>query len=205
MTLAAGGVIKDADVQEVLECWAFGSQRRVQALSRAEATPFGAGSDAIGLTHEMGIAKLTWKAPALFELLMRWLRQDERYEHFPANAIQLNKNVTTMEHRDGNNLGPSVIKAIGDFAGGRMLYWENDDGTMPVDKLKLWEEPKVLDVSDFTGVDGRKVHGTEAFTGIRYSLVFYCALQSFVVPWVTKEQLVYWGAVWPTEDPGNFQ
>ena len=41
-----------------------------------------------------------------------------------------------LAHRDGNNLGVSLTRSFGDFAGGQLLYWGEDDGLSLVEKLR---------------------------------------------------------------------
>ena len=80
------------------------------------------------------------------------------------SSIQVNRYATDQDaaklHRDGNNLGPSWIAALGEFEGGQL--WTLEKGVLPV--KGQWQQ-----------FDGRDYHATLPFSGgPRYSLVFYC-------------------------------
>ena len=75
-------------------------------------------------------------------------------------------------HRDSDNQGPSVIKALGEFTGGRLWVWPNDSGTGPVQDLP-WSEAVLHDPREWVDFNGLQAHETENFEGTRYSLVFY--------------------------------
>jgi len=83
---------------------------------------------------------------------------------FQYNTSTLNKNVKARLHRDGSNVGISMIIAIGDFTGGG-LYVENlETGEMELHDIKY--KPVYFNgyLSD---------HETEEFVGNRYSIIYY--------------------------------
>jgi len=83
---------------------------------------------------------------------------------FKYNTITLNKNVKARLHKDGSNVGISMIVAIGDFTGGG-LYVENlETGEMELHDIKY--NPVY-----FNGYLSQ--HETEEFTGERYSIIYY--------------------------------
>ena len=87
-------------------------------------------------------------------------------------SINLNYNYAARRHRDGNNLGPSIIKFVGDYQGGAVAYWENDVKSRHVEELYA-EECRLIDIKkDFVTFDGCRAHEVMGFEGERYSCVF---------------------------------
>merc|ERR1711920_465026 len=80
-------------------------------------------------------------------------------------------------HRDGNNEGPSIIRAFGKFKGGKLRYWPKDV-QKPRVKLETLrqQDATVFDLSKDTVVfDGNRAHEVDDFEGQRYSAVFFTA------------------------------
>ena len=67
-------------------------------------------------------------------------------------------------HKDKNNIGESYIIGLGDYEGGRIKVWHNEN-----------EEPEYVDIKNkFYKFNGAKLyHETEDFTGTRLSLVYF--------------------------------
>merc|ERR1711907_161204 len=90
----------------------------------------------------------------------------------------INCNYAGKRHRDGNNEGPSAIRAFGKFKGGRLFYFHKDqkkNPRPPVESLDK-KDAVALDISKATAIfDGNRAHEVEAFKGQRYSLVFFTA------------------------------
>lgn len=82
---------------------------------------------------------------------------------FKCSSFTINKNLTCLPHVDRRNLGSSLIVAVGDFQGGRLLI-----ETAP-------NQPFAYDIHNrvlrFNGKTQR--HATEAFSGTRFSIVLY--------------------------------
>ena len=77
-------------------------------------------------------------------------------------SITINKNYASRVHVDKNNVGPSIIKAFGDFSGGELLVWPGGKTVM------------AYDVSGgLTIFDGNVHHAANDFTGERFSLIFF--------------------------------
>ena len=88
--------------------------------------------------------------------------------------MNLNFNYAAKIHRDSNNLGPSVTKAFGEYAGGELRYWEHDDGRINLSELQKNHNAAVLDTrGSLCLFDGNRAHAVEPFVGERYSLVFF--------------------------------
>merc|ERR1711972_1197441 len=69
--------------------------------------------------------------PEVMQLLNKYLLDhhpsDLGMKQFPFTSININKAYNGRLHRDGNNVGPSILKAFGDFTGGALRYYPNDD------------------------------------------------------------------------------
>ena len=76
-------------------------------------------------------------------------------------------------HRDGNNAGPSLTRAFGDFTGGRLLYYPDDDGRHALEQLREQDAIPTRTKDGFLLFDGNRAHSVEPFCGERYSLVFF--------------------------------
>ena len=76
-------------------------------------------------------------------------------------------------HRDGHNAGPSLTRSLGDFTGGRLLYFPDDDARHELDELRQ-EHAVPLDTKrGFCLFDGNRAHSVEPFLGERFSVVFF--------------------------------
>ena len=75
--------------------------------------------------------------------------------------------------------GPSLTKAFGEFSGGALKYWGEDDGSLSLDELRQFPATVLETGSALCLFDGRRAHGVEPFQGERYSLVFFCARSAF--------------------------
>ena len=84
----------------------------------------------------------------------------------------MNKGFACARHRDGANAGPSMLQAVGDFEGGNLLVWPDDNGSGSVDSLSVRDAVE-LDTRSWQWIDGRQAHETQPFTGERISAVFY--------------------------------
>jgi hypothetical protein len=84
-------------------------------------------------------------------------------EDFEYNQVCLNKNVECLPHFDGRNVGNSYIVSFGDFTGGELMIFDDDDN---IEYIDIKYNPYCF--------NGAKVkHGTAPFEGTRYSLIYY--------------------------------
>jgi len=182
--------ITDKELIEVLRLWSFRKNE-----SRPQVTPEGktwVNSDTFGLirTREGRFiaTNSTRDYPSMMRILNRWLKDhipaDMKY-NFPHTSISLNFGYAAKRHRDGNNHGPSMIKAFGNFKGGRLSYWPDDNKAGAVETL-LDEDKVTMDLS--TGLalfDGNRAHEVESFKGERFSVVYFTAGKY----WKTKPEV----------------
>jgi len=179
--LAAAGSrkITDYDVLECLRLWGF-----KENTNRGNVMPEGAKfvhSDTVGLikmsTCERTLLTVgTKRYPEFTQLITRWLRErlpSELKQEFAYTSININKNYAGKLHRDGNNVGPSFIKAFGDFTNGELNYWPSDSGKGELESLKDKDKVKLNIRDNLMLFDGNRGHFVDPFKGERYSLVFF--------------------------------
>lgn len=192
------------DVLDVLRAWKF-----VENPMRTNVFPEGKTwvySDTIGLISsryssncvESTLAKLY---PDIIRLLSRWLQDSGPSQYnvpFPFTSVNINFDYAGRLHRDKRNVGPSLLRALGDFSGGKLLYYPEDDRSLPLDALPA-KGNVVLDAAkDFQLFDGNRAHAVEPFAGERFSLVFFTCGGYHKVATSIKNRLVQIGVQWPT-------
>jgi len=91
-------------------------------------------SDTLGLLRDrcgdIHLTKATHAYPEVVQLMSHWLTQrlpTTEAHNFKWTSFNVNKNYAGRIHRDGNNFGPSMISAFGDFTGGKLKYYPHDD------------------------------------------------------------------------------
>ena len=109
----------------------------------------------------------------VFAKIMGWFRDLDGSNGFPVTSLQVSKKFLSKAHRDVANTGPSAIVVFGNFTGGRLMTWDRDDGTGPIEQV-IMMPPTLHEVDDLIFFNGNKFHGTENFNGSRFSVVFYC-------------------------------
>merc|ERR1719350_814561 len=124
-------------------------------------------SDTIGaMPQRTGTVQLNEEArhyPSVTKLLNRWLRghlPPAMAKQFLWTSINVNKNYAARLHRDKNNVGPSMISAFGDFAGGALNYYREDDKRERLEVLQpLTGEKSKLDLGQgLLMFDGKRGH-----------------------------------------------
>jgi len=81
------------------------------------------------------------------------------------NCITLNQNVQAKKHTDSLNVGDSVIVGLGDYEGGKLRVYD------PVTDVYVAYDIQNKPLQ-FNG--NIHPHETEEFTGIRWSIIYYC-------------------------------
>ena len=196
--------ISDAEILSVLELWHFKQNNK-----RINVLPAGANfvhSDTLGLVKtRMGtvvVTKITNQHRPVFALMCRWLSENMPAvfkQPFPFTSISVNYGYAARKHRDGNNSGPSIGKAFGDFVGGHLKYWENDNGECAVSDLKD-SAGQAYDVKrEMVLFDGCRCHMVTPFTGERYSLVYFTVSDYEKIKPSTKTSLADSGVTFTSE------
>lgn len=102
-----------------------------------------------------GPSRYNKKFPELLSSIQEMM--EHHHPDFEYTTIQVNKNIQSKGHVDQNNVGPSIIIALGDFTGGELVV-----------------EGKPSNIKNrFKKFDGRLGHWVQNFKGTRYSLVFF--------------------------------
>lgn len=83
---------------------------------------------------------------------------------FKFTSVQYNKNHRTARHRDASNVGVSYIVGLGDYTGGELIIFDENE-----------KNPVRHDIRNkFYTFNGSKYpHETAPYRGERYTLVFY--------------------------------
>jgi len=200
---ASRSKLTDADVLSVLRLWGFRKN-----VTRINVQPTGSTfvfSDTMGLVADRtgGIAptKYTLAYPNVSKVLCSYLEDNlpRDMPRFHFTSINVNKNYAGRRHRDGNNLGPSVIKAFGNFTGGHLHYFPSDDRSLDLDDLPS-KDMVSLDLNKHMALfDGRRAHQVEAFKGERYSLVWFTCPRNERVDAQRKAGMIACGFPMPTK------
>jgi len=174
--------VSDRDLVSVLRLWGFKeNSTRQNVMKEGQSFVF---SDTLGLVAgydgSVMVTQATSEYSAVTRLIGQWLKDHtppELQQHgFGFSSINVNANYAAALHRDGNNEGPSMIKAFGQFKGGELNYWGDDDKTLgPVEKCCKDGDKMSVNISkNLLLFDGNRGHSVEDFQGERFSLVFFC-------------------------------
>eukprot|EP00448_Togula_jolla_P022165 CAMPEP_0170581006 /NCGR_PEP_ID=MMETSP0224-20130122/6810_1 /TAXON_ID=285029 /ORGANISM="Togula jolla, Strain CCCM 725" /LENGTH=517 /DNA_ID=CAMNT_0010904115 /DNA_START=85 /DNA_END=1634 /DNA_ORIENTATION=+ len=172
--------VSDEDVTELLQRYAFRKNTtRLNVMPEGEDFVY---SDTVGLICGRDGRILptpqTLDCPSFVKVLSRYLtdRMPPGMSDFPFTSININKNYAARRHRDGNNVGYSFIKAFGDFKGGTLGYFPNDDRSKKVEDIPASEKVELDLKNNLALFDGKRCHYVSDFEGARYSLVWFtCA------------------------------
>ena len=165
--LDRGGVIADEDVLAALRLWRF--KKNTARANVMQENQHYVLSETMGIVcsrdGRLLLSKATKEHPAFMSLLCLWVQQHRPpmlQRPFAFTSISLNANYNARIHRDGNNAGPSLTRALGSFTGGALEYWPDDDGEVLLDALP----PNAADVLEtgkgFAIFDGRRAHVTSS-------------------------------------------
>ena len=168
--LRAGVNVTEEQVLAGLRLWYFKKNK-----VRTNVMPAGASfveSETLGLVRSRDgrivATRNTVKYNRFFAMLTAWFRHNRPTDVrlFPFTSISCNYNYAAKLHRDGNNVGPSMTKSFGQFTGGELLYWGDDDGTLPLAALPA-KAPTYDTSQGLLLFDGLRGHAVSAFDGER--------------------------------------
>jgi len=174
----AGRIISDDDVLKVLEKWSFmKNSSRVNVMQKDQVWVY---SDTLGELRDRAgdvhLTAATRRYPQVSEIFARWLtdRLPEECKGFKFTSMNVNCNYAAALHRDAGNFGPSFIRAFGDFTGGELNYWPEDEGgpltNAGITKAKRAQFNLSKNMALF---NGNNAHSVEPFKGQRYSIVWF--------------------------------
>jgi len=171
-------IISDADLTAVLNEWGFA--RNVTRLNVMQENIKWVWSDTLGLLRDrcgdIHLTKSTHQYPEVVQVMNRWLvdRLPADAKQFTYTSLNVNKDYNGRIHRDGNNFGPSMISAFGDFTGGGLNYWAEDPGKADLELLQKQSEPIKLDLKEGLALfNGNCAHCVDDFKGNRFSIVYF--------------------------------
>jgi len=172
-------LIREDEVEFVMSTWGFArNTTRVNVLPEDQEWVW---SDTIGLLRDrcgdIHLTKATIRYPEVVSVLCRWLteRLPKEAQDFKFTTLNLNKNYAAKRHRDGNNFGPSMIKAFGDYKQGELNVFPSDDRAVS-DLDKLPQSDRVtLDIKkNLVMFNGNSAHEVNDYSdGDRYSIVYF--------------------------------
>ena len=130
------------------------------------------------------LSKPTRKCANCFKLLALWLRCNGPSvgREFKFTSINVNGSYAARIHRDAGNKGPSISKSFGSFSGGTLAYWPEDDGTLQLEEVSQFPSCTVDTQAAVVLFDGNRAHMVNAFSGQRYSIVFFAQSQYHKAP-----------------------
>jgi len=177
--LASGRQVTETDVLECLQLWGF-----KENMNRGNVMPEGhkfVHSDTIGIIKMSTCERMlltcgTKRYPEFTQVITKWLHTQlpgDLKDKFAYTSININKNYAGRLHRDGNNAGPSFIKAFGNFKGGDLNYWPLDDRNTELEDFDYKDKVSVNIKDNLLLFDGNRGHCVNSFKGERYSLVFF--------------------------------
>jgi len=195
--------VTDTDLLHVLRLWGF-----KQNTTRHNVMPEGASwvnSDTLGLIGgydgSVSANAATRHYPSVPRLMCRWLADHmpkDLPQGFMFTSINVNRGYAAMLHRDGNNDGPSMIAGFGEFTGGLLNYWPEDDkAKAPLDALRQ-EDRVTIDLrKKLLMFDGTRGHVVDGFEGERFTVVFFSISKSWRASQRDQEALADAGIPFP--------
>lgn len=192
-----GRKVRDEEVLRVLRLWTFRTEN-------AEKIPMDTMGFLTGFRGQEVVSLPTREYPQVTQLLSQILK-DNRPEgaeiDWPFTTITVQSSHTAPRHREKGVLGPAVVKLLGEFTGGRLQYWPEDDRSTKVEDL-LEDEKVMLDAHGKMAVfDSRRCHSVEPYEGEeRFSLAYFIANGYTSVLQETQDKLMQAGINFPTAE-----
>jgi hypothetical protein len=118
----------------------------------------------IGRRRNLGISEFSAnsKEPELFKLVIEY-GNAILPTGFEYSTITINKNLQAKKHIDGGNSGFGCITFLGDFTGGGLYIYDQND------KPTLYDTHNKLIIFNGANLE----HKTESFKNTRYALIYY--------------------------------
>lgn len=187
--LEIGKRLNEQDVVDVLSVWGFPeNDTRVNVLPEGVKSVH---SDTMGVLRlRNGTYRIfdpTIRYEHVTKLICQWFATNKGKsipEEFGYTGININHNYAGRRHRDNNNEGPSAIKALGSFTGGKLDYFPKDikkGGRGDVTLLSPKDAVSLDLAKDFALFNGNNAHGVQAFKGNRFSLVFFTTAKFYKI------------------------
>jgi len=205
-------MVSDDDVALVLGNWGFArNAARTNVMQNGVKWVW---SDTMGLLRDrcgdIHLTQSTHGYPQVVEVLSRWLtdRLPNEAQNFKWTSLNLNKNYAAKIHRDGNNFGPSMIAAFGDFQGGNLNYYPHDDGKIELQELESKQAGQACQLNLKSGLalfNGNSAHSVDDFEGNRFSIVYFTLGCHSQMKQADKDKLQSMGISVPSPDEDPFK
>jgi len=195
-----GATPSDHDVLAVLQGWGFAKNMLRPKLCKDGRR--WCNSDVFGLSKMQGvhIALCTERFTAVHKFLAAWICWKLPEAVF--TTIVVNYDFECQRHRDGKNLGPTVLLALGSFTGGALRVWPGDSGVTDVGKLKV-ADAKVVELEHQKCVpylfDGNCAHEVLPFEGERFTVMAFSLKGNEAATSHEVEKLKQMGYPFPTD------
>jgi len=205
-------LVADEDIYRVLGYWGFA--RNVTRINVMQKDVKFVWSDTLGLLRDrcgdIHLTKATHAYPEVVQLMSHWLTQrlpTTEAHNFKWTSFNVNKNYAGRIHRDGNNFGPSMISAFGDFTGGKLKYYPHDDGKIDLEELQRKTAHKAEELDLKSGLalfNGNSAHSVDHFEGQRYSIVYFTLGCHADMKQEDREKLGSMGVATPSPDENPY-
>ena len=114
--------------------------------------------------------------PGLTRLLIRYVIQVIPYEkersHFKFIGATVNLDFACRTHRDSGTAGPSAIMSCGNYTGGDIRYWADDNGVGALNDIVFEQAATLKCRINIVMYGGRCAHAVYDFNGKRISLLW---------------------------------
>ena len=192
-------LVSDEDALAVLRKWQFKMPRVPGEAAQFRSDTLGAIRTRAG---RVNLCRITSTHPAVFALLCRWLEDNLPGEfkiRFHFTSIHVSFGGGMVPQREQGCVGPAMMKSMGRFTGGQLLYWENDNGTREVSELNATAALAFDAKREMVLFDPARCHKFEPCEGERYSLMFFTTVGFENLTLSKQRTLIDIGSVWPCQ------
>eukprot|EP00746_Dinoflagellata_sp_MGD_P162216 gnl/MRDRNA2_/MRDRNA2_89670_c0_seq1.p1 gnl/MRDRNA2_/MRDRNA2_89670_c0~~gnl/MRDRNA2_/MRDRNA2_89670_c0_seq1.p1 ORF type:complete len:674 (+),score=156.91 gnl/MRDRNA2_/MRDRNA2_89670_c0_seq1:198-2024(+) len=198
-------IIAEEEVEKVLMTWGFAKNGgRVNVMPENQNWVW---SDTLGLLRDrvgdIHLTPPTARYPNFVRIITKYLedRIPEEVNTFKFTSLNLNCNYAAKRHRDGNNFGPSIITGFGNYTGGELAVFPEDDrGRSDLFKLPEKDRMSVSIKQNIVMFNGNSAHEVDSFQGMRFSVVYFTAGCHAKACEEDKDQLLRLGFPYPAPD-----
>jgi hypothetical protein len=196
--------VSEVEMLRALDQWGFArNPNRINVMQSGQEWVH---SDTVGaIARRDGLIlpqSATKKYPYMMKLLNRYIKDNLPHDvkgKFVYTSININKDYAGKRHRDAGNSGPSLLKSLGRFTGGRLNYFPDDNGAEAVEDLPAEKSLKLDPEKGIVFFDGNRAHGVDKFTGSRYSLVYFSCRRFWKMPTKAQALMKSWGFPYPSK------
>jgi hypothetical protein len=197
--------VSEVEMLRALDLWGFArNPNRINVMQSGQEWVH---SDNVGsVARRDGLIlpqSATKKYSHFMKLLNRYIRDnlpEEFKGKFVYTSININKDYAGKRHRDAGNAGPSLLKSLGRFTGGKLNYFPDDNGAEAVEDLPAEHSLKLDPQNGIVFFDGNRAHGVDKFHGTRYSLVYFTCRRFWKMPAQSQSLMKSLGFPYPNKE-----